>query len=327
MDETSDLVLGFSTALLDGKYWHRTDDDGNPLKPLRYKFLVERYPGDPKKPKDVPHFLVYEAPKAGNAKANLLWDSTSPADQQTDVLMDPGEFRALQWVFTKRGTYVISVELQGYVRRDKPDGAGDDWKAISVDGIETSEVRNYVIQMGDPLDETEPPIFGVNLSVGENTPGGVKVGVPIPVYNADADTLEYTLTGEGSKNFALDTSTDPHVAQVVAADGASLDYETKKSYDLTLSVTDNKDHEDNDDPSVDDILLVRIDLEDQAPGMVLSVDGTVLLDVGETVNLIARYEPTPELRGQKFFYQWAEQIQTLQDGIKWHPVNPEGGPT
>ena len=221
------------------------------------------------------------------------------------------------------------MELQGYVRDadNKPDGAGNDWKPISVDGIETSEVRRYTIQVGDKLDETEPPIFGVHLSVGENTPGGVKVGSPIPVYNADADKLVYELTGKGSKDFALATSTNPHVAQVVVAAGASLDYEAKASYDLTLTVTDELDHEHNEDLSVDDILLVKIDLQDQEPGMLLRADRPVVLDVGETVNLFARYEPTPEQRGQQFFYQWVEQFQTLQHGVKWHPVNPGGGPT
>ena len=42
--------------------------------------------------------------------------------------------------------------------------------------------------------------------------------------------------------------------------------------------------------------------------------------VGETVNFIARYEPTPELTDQAVAYVWAEREQTLHDGIKWHPV-------
>ena len=327
-DETSDLSLGFSTLLLNDDDWHRTDGDGNPHKPLRYKFLVERYPGDPDA-EDKPHFLTYEAPKAGGAVADLLWDSTQPAVEQTDVLMDPGEFRALQWVFTKPGTYVISVELQGYVRKNNPHGENDpqymNWSAISGNVTETSEVRDYTIQVGDTLKETEPPIFGVNLSVEENSPGGVKVGGPIPVYNADADVLEYKLTGEGSENFTLATSTEPHTVQVVVADGASLDYETKPSYEgLTLSVTDNVDHENNPNPYADDILIVRIDLEDQATGEVkLEVDNENP-NVGETVNFFLRYEPREDLRDvEPSSYQWGEHI----GGDMWKALAADVAPS
>ena len=157
VDETSDLSLGFSTLLLDDKHWH-TRAEGNPM---RYKFLVERYPADPTNPAEVPHFFAYEAPREGNARAQLVWDSTRPGAEKTDMLMDPGEFQALQWVFTKPGTYVISVELQGYVRKDKPAGASANWRPVSDGETETSEVREYVIQVGSELNETEPPIFGV----------------------------------------------------------------------------------------------------------------------------------------------------------------------
>ena len=260
-DETSDLSLGFSAALLDDQYW-LTSEDG---KPMRYKFLVERFPTNPG---DVPHFFAYKAPKAGGAAAELVWDSTRPGEGA--MLLDPGEYEALQWVFTKPGTYVLSVHLEGYVRKINPHKPIDpeyaDWKRISGNDIETSEVKRYTIQVGEALDEIEPPIFGVNFSVGENSPGGVKVGDPILVYNADADVLEYELTGDGSENFETTVaSTDPHAVQVTVSDGASLDYETRPSYQLTLSVTDNLDHESNPNPYTDDILIVRIDLEDQAP--------------------------------------------------------------
>ena len=328
-DEKSDMSLGFSTLLLNDKHW-LTRAEG---KPMRYKFLVERYPADPTKPADVPHFFAYEAPdvRAESPKegVKLLWDSTKPAVEQTDVLMDPGEFHALQWVFTKPGTYLLWVELQGYVRKDNPykpiDAEYADWKPVSDGETMTSEVYRYTIQVGEALDELEPPIFGVNLKVGENSPGGVEVGDPIPVYNAEADVLYYDLvdreTRKKSAEFELakSTSTAPHTVQVVVKDGASLDYETTPSYELELSVADKLDHESNKRPNElhypDDILIVRIDLEDQEPGVVLDADRGVV-PVGETVNLFARYEPAPEHLGRTFEYEWAEMLQT-RDGVKW----------
>ena len=264
IDETSELSLGFSTLLLDDKYWLK-GADGNPM---RYKFEVKRYPTDPA---DDPHFFAYEAPKAGNAEATRVWDSTRPDIDDDDVLLDPGKYRALQWIFTKPGTYLLSVHLEGFVRKVKPDGAGQDWEPISENLDETSEVRQYTIQVGDKLEETEPPIFGVSPSVAENTPAGVSVGGPIAVHNADAEVLHYKLVGVGDENFRTEKTTDPHTVQILVADGASLDFETTPSYEFKLTVTDKLDHEGNPqkegEVEIDDILIVKIALEDQAPGV------------------------------------------------------------
>ena len=294
-DETSDLGMGFSTLLLDKKRWD---------SPMRYRFEVERHPADPT---DVPHFFAYEAPKADGAAQKPVWDSTKPGE--VVVELGPGEYKELQWVFTKPGTYLLWVHLLGDVKKPP---AGANWKAISSRDTESSDVYRYTIQVGSDLDETEPPIFGVNLSVPENSPGGVKVGDPIPVYNADANVLYYDLTGPGHSDFELVTSTNPHTVQVVVADGASLDYETKPSYDLNLSVTDKVDHEDNFNPYPDDVLIVRIDLKDQAPGLKIQADRTSL-KVGETVNFTAWFERTPERRGQTPIYVWAEKLGPVWD--------------
>ena len=199
--------------------------------------------------------------------------------------MQPGELTDLQWVFTQPGTYEISVHLQGWVRgeEDAPDPRPDGWKPISGDGTqritETSEVKRYVIQVGTPLSENEPPSFGAGFSVTENSVAGTPVGTPLHVF-ADTETLSYSLSGEGHQHFVVEPVTgaddaqvtNPHAVQIKVAHGANLDYETRPNYDLTLSVTDNVDHESNPDPSLDDTLAVRIALEDvTTPSAVLKV--------------------------------------------------------
>ena len=310
-DETSDLGMGFSTLLLDEEDWQTSTE------PMRYRFEVERHPADPT---DVPHFFAYEAPNASNAPQEPVWDSSQPG--KGVVELDPGEYRALQWVFTKRGTYILWVHLLGDVRQGNPHNSGDpdydDWNRISSNNTETSEVYRYTIQVGTPLDEIEPPIFGVNLEVEENSPGGVEVGDPIPIYNADANVLYYDLTGPGHSNFDLAkaTSTHPHTVQVVVADGANLDYETTPSYDLHLSVTDKVDHEDNFNPYPDDVLIVRIDLKDQAQGLRIEADRRSAR-VGETVKFTAWYEPSPSREGQTPYFVWGEAFHP-NDRSLWH---------
>ena len=274
-DDASKLSLGFSTALLDDdQYWFDNDNAGAP--PLRYKFEIERYPGSD--PMDVPHFFAYDPPKTGNAtQVEAVWNSTRVDLDDDDVLMNPGEFRALQWVFTKPGTYLLSVHIQGFVRNalNPPPGAGSDWKPISDNKTETSEIKQYTIQVGDKLVEMEPPLFGVNPSVKENSPAGTRIGDPIPVYESEAETLEYHLSGTGSDAFTLiPTTSKPHAVQIAVADGAYLDYETKESYSLILEVTDNVDHENNEDATVDDTLAVNIDIEDIPVGVTLHASNT-----------------------------------------------------
>ena len=286
VDETSDLTLGFSTKRFDDQYWGDAEDNG---PPLRYKYELQRHPGID--PIEHPHFLAYRAPKANNGEAELVWDSAR-ADVE-DLLMEPGELEHLQWIFTKPGTYALSVHLQGWVRKARPAGAGRDWLPISSNTTETSEVKRYVIQVGTELDENEPPVFGLNLTVPENSPADTLVGAPVPIYEADADTLYYTLSGDDNEHFVLEPMTNPHAVQIQVAADANLDYETKAIYELTLSVTDRIDHESNPDPTtIDDRLAVRIALEDEAPSLTLSASDTNPR-LGETVMLTANVREAP----------------------------------
>ena len=245
---------------------------------MRYKFLVERYPG--KNPDDARHFLAYEAPMDDNAKAKLVWDSTKPGVEQGDMVMDPGEYKNLQWVFTKEGTYVISVELQGYVRDadNKPADAGDDWKPISDNVTETSEVKEYVIQVGSKLNETEPPLFELSRSLNENSAAGTNVGKPVSVRYEGKDTnLKFSLAGDGAENFTVANVNG--AAQVKVANNAIMDYEFHPNFDLTLQVTDGHDHEGNKDsppPHIDHTVGLGIDLKNviEPAGVTLRVSKT-----------------------------------------------------
>ena len=286
-DETSDLSLGFSTMRFDDQYWEDAYD-GDP--PFRYMFEFDRDPGID--PNDHPHFFAYRARQKGALEAELVWSSLE-ADVK-DMAMEAGELEALEWVFTQPGTYEISVHLQGWVHHPEE---GEDWQPISEDDTETSEVKRYVIQVGSELEEVEPPRFGVNRSVAENSPTGTPVGGPITVFPAEVETLEYRLSGEGRENFDVVAYTDPHSAQIVVADGARLDYETQANYEFTLGVTDNVDHESNPDDRPDDTLAVRIALTDVPTTASIQVDNPNPV-VGETVTFTAvftDFNPGPEV--------------------------------
>ena len=265
-DQTSDLALGFSTMRFDGQYWGEAPDGG---LPFRYKFELQRNPGIDVD--DHPHFLTYRARESGQAEAELVWDTANPDDDGHDVHMAAGQLEDLQWIFTQPGTYELSVHLLGYVQQSPPDGADPYWRSISENGTiaETSEVKRYVIQVGSELAEVEPPQFGINYSILENSPAPTPLGAPIPIFRTELADLTYQISGEGSDDFALVSTSNPNTVQVVVADGAQLDFETRARYDLALSVTDNLDHESNRDHTIDDTLALGITLEDVPSSAVL----------------------------------------------------------
>ena len=69
-------------------------------------------------------------------------------------------------------------------------------------------------------------------TVAENTATGVNIGSAIAATDADNDTLTYTLGGTNAASFGINSTTGQLRTR------AALDYETKRSYTVTVTVTD-----------------------------------------------------------------------------------------
>ena len=70
-------------------------------------------------------------------------------------------------------------------------------------------------------------------SVAENTVAGMDIGDPVTATDADDDTLAYTLGGTDAASFAIGSDT----GQLMTL--ASLDYETKATYSVTVTASDS----------------------------------------------------------------------------------------
>ena len=87
----------------------------------------------------------------------------------------------------------------------------------------------------DETPETHAPVFAgsrTTRSIAENTPAGVNIGSPVSATDVDDDTLTYTLGGTDAGSFRMVRSSGQLQTQ------APLDYETKKSYTVTVTVSD-----------------------------------------------------------------------------------------
>ena len=304
LDGASDLVLGFSTKRFSSTYWA---SDQTSIPAFRYMFELERTPG--LSPEDHPHFLAYKKPRTSNAAAELVWDSNAP--HLGDLEMQPGQLEDLQWIFTKPGTYEIWVHMLGYVRQagNPPPGAGADWEPINGNKTETSEVKRYVIQVGSELNEVEPPSFGVSFTIDERPAAEANVGTPIQVFGAEGRSLSYTLSGKGHGDFDVVSLSNPDRAQLVVANGVTLNPGARKSYLLTLGVTDGVDHESNRDTSLDHTIAVNIELT--YPSLVLTVDNPTPR-VDETVTITAHVGNFGE--GEQLTFHWSDDAGSNYDG-------------
>ena len=99
----------------------------------------------------------------------------------------------------------------------------------------------------------EAPVFDeenpASRSVVENTEADQNIGDPVEATDRDEeDTLAYTLGGDDVASFTIDESTGQLKTK------AALDYETKPTYSITVSVSDG------DDTTADGVITVTVNV-------------------------------------------------------------------
>ncbi len=99
----------------------------------------------------------------------------------------------------------------------------------------------------------EAPVFDeenpASRSVVENTATNTNIGAPVAATDPDAgDTLTYSLGGTDAASFAINASSGQLKTE------AALDYETKASYSITVSVSDG------DDTTADGVITVTVNV-------------------------------------------------------------------
>lgn len=126
------------------------------------------------------------------------------------------------------------------------------------------------------------PLFTLEWSVEENADAGTVVG-RVKTVDPDGDVLFYNLKGEGYQSFDVALTDDGVEVRVSAL--ASLDHEAgPQSYNMVLTVTDNKGPDGEVNGDTDDTIGITIavtDVVDEASDLAFSVDKAELA-IGET---------------------------------------------
>ena len=116
------------------------------------------------------------------------------------------------------------------------------------DGREgTDSISVSISVTNDPSDDITPnsaPTFtdggSTTRSIAENMPGGTEVGSAISATDSDnSDTLRYSLGGTDAGSFSINSSTGQ------LSSSTQFDYETKNSYEVTVTVSDGREGTDS----------------------------------------------------------------------------------
>ena len=124
--------------------------------------------------------------------------------------MWPGEYRNLQWAFTKTGTYELSVHLNGSVRKRKPENhpVGENWYPISEKNLVSADVERYTFQVG-PLVLNPQPLFLAEGSVDENTLNNPPASSPQPIATVKVASGRHTTSWTSPPLGSSVTATSP----------------------------------------------------------------------------------------------------------------------
>ena len=94
--------------------------------------------------------------------------------------------------------------------------------------------------------------------VPENSPVNTLVGEPVAATDFDNDTLTYSMSGSDSGSFTIGSND----GQLSLAQGAELDYESKRTYSFSVRATDGQDDDGNPNTANDDTITVTVTLID-----------------------------------------------------------------
>ena len=156
----------------------------------------------------------------------------------------------LDYEMTNSYTLIVKVD----------DGFGTDTISVTI---------NITNDTSDDLVPNTAPVFteggSTTRSIEENTPSGRNIGSAIAATDPDInDTLTYTLSGTDAASFSISSSN----GQLQTS--AALDYETKNTYEVTVTVQDGNGETDSIAVTINITNDTSDDLTTQEPDVVVT---------------------------------------------------------
>ena len=160
----------------------------------------------------------------------------------------------------------------------------------SYDDGEGTGKSAYGISDSKVPETNSQPSFSPNTirSVDENTPTGQKIGDPVTATDDESDDLTYSLGGTDAAHFDIATST----GQLMTKD--PLNFEDKPSYSVTISVSDGKDVDNNENDATDATIPVTVNVNNVNESPEITGDTTFTFDENATSTVATFTATDPE---------------------------------
>ena len=141
-------------------------------------------------------------------------------------------------------------------------------------------------------------------SVDENTPTGQPIGDPVAATDIDDTTLAYSLGGTDAVSFDIVSTTGQLRTQ------AALNYEAKRRYTVTISVSDGKNNDGEADMATDDTITVTINVGNLDEAGTVTLSGTPARELHQLTVVLSDPDGTPS----GTTWQWSRSAATTCPG-------------
>ena len=160
------------------------------------------------------------------------------------------------------------------------DDGGDNKYAVTVEATDgtNDDILKVVVTVTDVVENVAPKFSAdtADRSVEENTAAGENISDPVAATDADeGDTLNYALGGADADSFSIDALT----GQLMTT--AELDYETKSSYTVEVTVADAAGESDT--------IMVTINITDMGLDNAYDANENGEIDTDEILEAIGDY--------------------------------------
>ena len=172
---------------------------------------------------------------------------------------------------------------------------------------------------------TFPPTEDGQREVAEDAQPGDNIGDPVAATDPDPEALVYSLSGADADSFTIDSAT----GQLRVGTGVDLDHEGKRTYRVTVGVSDGLDSVDNADTSVDDTQQVTTTVTDVNEAPVVTGDSTASI-TENTSTMLAKYSATDPDAGDTVTWSVDDTTFWISDTGELYfrsPPSFEDGPT
>lgn len=223
---------------------------------------------EPPSAPDPPRFVA-------STRSSLTVGWSAPANTGPEIRDYDGQFRSSGSGDFELGWDRVGLVTEATIGQLEEDTAYE----VRIRARNAEGESDWSENAGMRTEANQPPVFdeggSIDREVEENATAGTHVGSPIAARDPESDQLAYSLLGADAGTFAIDSP----AGQLKTAVGATIDYESRTAYAVTVRAEDEYGGEDTIDVAVSVVNVPDTDpVADAGWDLAVVAGGTAWLD-------------------------------------------------